>query len=133
MSGYNTPIALTDITVLADPTTGLPYSASGSALPVSPQQSVADSVISYTHAAILAVDTPSATLITTAATGASHMQVLNNTGAIIEVDIGLTNPIIVGMGGQVTIDADIPASQAITITPRIIGLTATDYVTINVY
>lgn len=94
---------------------------------------VATAVLSYRHAAILAVDTPSATLLTTGATGANYLQVLNNTGAIIEVNIGLTNPIIVGMGGSVSVNVTIPGAQAITITPRIIGLTATDYVTINVF
>lgn len=92
----------------------------------------ATAVLSYTHASVLAVDTPSATLLTVGATGASHLQVLNNTGAILEIGVGLTNPVRVGMGGNVNMDLNIPAGATITITPRIVGLGATDYVTINV-
>ena len=81
----------------------------------------------------LPVNTTSATILNSGANGASHLQVQKNSGAIIDVNIGLGNPIIVGMGGDVNVDVNIPPAQAITITPRVNGLSVGDYVTINIF
>jgi len=87
---------------------------------------------SYEHKAILAVDTQSATLITTdAAYGATQFSITNNTGATIEVTID-TQTIYASAGDSFTMPMRIGANKAISITPRNVGLTATDIVVLRI-
>lgn len=88
-------------------------------------------ILSAEHTAILPQDTTSGTLITVGAKGANKISVTNNSGAVIEVNVGV-DVIRAAPGSDLTHDVLIVAGAVITITPRNAGLTTADTVIINV-
>lgn len=88
-------------------------------------------ILSAEHTAVLAQNTPSGTLITVGAGGAKHIGWTNNSGAVIEINVG-ADVLRAAPGSDSGISALIAAGTVITITPRNVSLTTDDTIIINV-
>jgi hypothetical protein len=81
---------------------------------------------------VLAVTVPSATIFTTDALGATQLSWDNNSGAVIEINAGAGIIATILPGSNGTMPMAIGPALAVTITPQVVGLSATEYVAVRV-